>query len=61
MIGVELLPFNNEERAFLDLLLGAGEIDASLPTTDAALRGRIQAQPLLEWKARNVRGYRGLP
>lgn len=57
----ELLPFNDEERAFLNLLLDAGEIDASLLTTDAMLRGRIQAQPLLEWKARNVHSYRGLP
>ena len=56
----ELLPFNDEERAFLDLLLDAGEIDANLLTTEAALRNRIQAQPLLEWKAQNVRRHKGL-
>ncbi len=56
----ELLPFNDEERAFLDLLLDAGEIDANLLTTEATLRNRIQAQPLLEWKAQNVRRHKGL-
>ena len=55
----ELLPFTEDERAFLDLLLGAGEIDAKLLTTDPALQERIQAQPLLHWKARNVRNYKG--
>ena len=56
----ELLPFNEEEQAFLNLLLDAGEIDANLLTSDVALRERIQAQPLLEWKAQNVRSYKGL-
>ena len=56
----ELLPFSNGEQAFLDLLLDAGEIDAALLTTDTKLRGRIQAQPLLEWKAQNVRRHKGL-
>ncbi len=55
----ELLPFSDEERAFLDLLLDAGEVDSKLLTTDAELRDRIQAQPLLEWKAQNVRGHKG--
>ncbi len=54
----ELLPFSEGEKAFLDLLLDAGEVDAKLLTTDAELRNRIQAQPLLEWKAQNVRRYR---
>ena len=56
----ELLPFNDEEQAFLDLLLDAGEIDASLLTTDATLSERIQAQPLLAWKAQNVRRHKGI-
>ena len=56
----ELLPFNDEEQAFLDLLLDAGEIRANLLTGDAALQERIQVHPLLKWKAQNVRSYKGL-
>ena len=55
-----VLPFTDAERAFLDLLLDRGEIDGALLTTDATLQQRIQAQPLLEWKALNVRRHRGL-
>ena len=55
-----LLPFNDAERAFLDLLLDKGKIDATLLTPDEMLQERIQAQPLLEWKAQNVRLHRGM-
>ena len=55
-----LFPFKDAERAFLDLLLDEGEIDATILTPDATLQERIQAQPLLEWKAQNVRQYKGL-
>ena len=55
-----LLPFNDSERAFLDLLLDEGEIDATILTSNTTLQERIQAQPLLEWKARNVRRHKGL-
>jgi hypothetical protein len=50
-----VLPFTDAECAFLDLLLERGEIDASILTSDVSLQQRIQAQPLLEWKALNVR------
>ena len=50
-----LLPFTDAERAFLDLLLDEGEIDATILTSDSKFRERIQAQPLLLWKALNVR------
>ena len=56
-----LLPFDEEERAFLDRLLDHGGIDGALLTTEEALRRRIDAQPWLEWKAQNVRQHRGLP
>lgn len=56
-----LLPLNDGELAFLDRLLDEGTIDASLLTSDRGLRERISAQPLLEWKARNVRRHLGLP
>lgn len=55
-----VLPFTDAERAFLDLLLERGEIDASMLTSDVSLQQRIQAQPLLEWKALNVRRHEGL-
>ena len=55
-----VLPFTDTEFAFLDLLLDRGEIDASILTTDASMQQRIQAQPLLEWKALNVRRHKGL-
>ncbi len=56
-----LLPLAEPERAFLDLLLEKGEIDAALLTSDTSLQERIRAQPLLRWKALNVRRYKGLP
>ncbi len=55
-----VLPFTDAEHAFLDLLLERGEVDASILTTDVLLQQRIQAQPLLEWKALNVRRHKGL-
>lgn len=55
-----VLPFTDAERAFLDLLLDRGEIDGALLTADTTLQQRIQAQPLLKWKALNVRRHKGL-
>ena len=55
-----VLPFTDTERAFLNQLLDEGEIDAKLLTPDPSLQERIQTQPLLEWKALNVRRHRGL-
>ncbi len=55
-----VLPFNDAERQFLDLLLDKGEIDSTILTADKALQKCIQQQPLLEWKALNVRQYKGL-
>ena len=55
-----VLPFNDAEGKFLDLLLEKGEIDSTILTADETLQKRIQQQPLLEWKALNVRQYKGL-
>ncbi|TKB08838.1 nucleotidyl transferase AbiEii/AbiGii toxin family protein [Desulforhopalus sp. IMCC35007] len=55
-----VLPFSEKEKAFLDLLLEQGEIDSTILTADSDLQQRIQRQPLLEWKAVNVRKYKGL-
>ncbi len=53
-----LLPFTDAERAFLDRLLDDGEIDSTILTSEPALQQRIRSQPLLEWKALNVRRHR---
>jgi len=55
-----VLPFMDSERAFLDLLPDRGMIDPTLLTADESLQRRIQCQPLLEWKALNVRQHKGL-
>lgn len=55
-----VLPFTDSERAFLDLLLDRGMIDPTLLTSDESLQRRIRRQPLLEWKALNVRQHKGL-
>jgi hypothetical protein len=54
-----VLPFTDSETEFLNLLLDRGEIVPSLLTSDKDLQERISRHPLLEWKALNVRQYRG--
>jgi hypothetical protein len=54
-----VLPLNDAESEFLDLLLDQGEIDASVLTPDKALQARIQCQPLLQWKAINLKRHKG--
>jgi predicted nucleotidyltransferase component of viral defense system len=55
-----VLPLSDTEREFLDLLLEKGELDPSLLTHDKALQKRIQSQPLLQWKALNVKRHKGI-
>ena len=55
-----VLPFSDAEREFLDLLLEKGKIDPSVLTHDKTLQERIQNQPLLRWKALNVKRHKGL-
>lgn len=55
-----VLPFSDAEREFLDLLLERGKIDSTILTSDTDLQKRIQDQPLLKWKAINVRKHKGL-
>lgn len=55
-----LLDFTDAEREFLNLLLDHGEIRSSLLTQDEGLAQRIKQHPLLQWKALNVRRYRGV-
>ena len=54
-----VLPFTDSETEFLNLLLDNGEIVPSLLTSDKDLQERISRHPLLEWKALNVREYKG--
>lgn len=49
-----------EKVAHLLGLLDKGEIDSAILTVDETLQKCIQQQPLLEWKALNVRQYKGL-
>ena len=55
-----VLPFTETEREFLNSLLDRGEIEPGLLTTDKALQEKIRKQPLLQWKALNVRQHKGL-
>jgi hypothetical protein len=55
-----VLPFTDRELEFLDVLLDKGQIDGAILTSDVMLQNRIQRQPLLEWKALNVRQHKGL-
>jgi hypothetical protein len=53
-----LLTWSASERGFLDLLLDEGVIDATLLHSDRTVQGRVLAQPMLRWKAQNVREHR---
>lgn len=54
-----VLPLAEHEMAFLERVNGAGEIEASLLTTDDDLKRRITANPGLRWKALNVKKHVG--
>lgn len=55
-----VLPFTENERAFLDRVLDKGELVPALLTADEGLQDRIRRHPLLRWKALHVRRHRGL-
>ena len=50
-----VLPLAEAESEFLERLLDHGEIVPALLTNDPTLGERIAAQPMLAWKALNVR------
>ena len=54
-----VLPLAEAESEFLERLLDHGEIVPALLTNDPALGERIAAQPMLAWKALNVRRHKG--
>ena len=53
-----VLPFTDNEKAFLNRLLDHGEIAAPLLTQDSEMAVRINRHPLLQWKALNVQKYK---
>ena len=55
-----VLPLRAAEVDFLDRLLDEGTVEPALLTTDPDLQNRIGSQPLLAWKASNVRRHKGL-
>jgi len=58
MLGC-VLPFTDAEMEFLKRLLDYGEIEPTLLTQDELLGERIRQHPMLQWKALNVRQYKG--
>jgi predicted nucleotidyltransferase component of viral defense system len=52
-----LLPFNENEKRFFDLLLDEGEIESALITSDTELQKKINLHPGLLWKAQNVKKF----
>ena len=53
-------PLSAQEMEFLDCILTKGQIEPSLITTDADVQDRIMRNPMLLWKAANVRRYFGI-
>ena len=56
--GERLLAWTGREREFIDRLTDSGEIVAELIADDPAVQALVREQPLLQWKALNVREFR---
>lgn len=56
--GERLLAWTRREREFIDRLSDSGEIVAELIADDPAAQALVREQPLLQWKALNVREFR---
>ena len=56
-----LFAFAANERAFLDRVLNDGIINASQLEAPEHIRAAIEACPALQWKAQNVRAWKGSP
>ena len=57
-VAERLLRWSSAERAFLDRLHDEGEVDATILHSDPTVQQRVQTQPMLLWKAQNVRRHR---
>ncbi len=53
-----LLAWTEHERDFIDRLCDDGDIAAELIADDPAARALVRDQPLLQWKAQNVREFK---
>lgn len=56
--GQRLVTWSAREREFIDRLSDGGEIVSELITDDPAMQALVRDQPLLQWKALNVREFR---
>ncbi|MBZ4655784.1 MAG: hypothetical protein JG759_332 [Thermoanaerobacter sp.] len=56
----KVLPFRTEEIEFLNLLFEKGEIKPDILTDDTRTTEQIAKQPMLKWKAFNVKKHKGL-
>ena len=56
----DYIRFTDREMKFLDEILDRGRIEVSLLTDDPRLQDRILNQPMLKWKALNVRRHYSL-
>ncbi len=54
-----LLAWSQDECRFLDRLLDEGEIEPERLHPDPTVQERVRMQPMLRWKAQNVREHRG--
>ena len=54
----QLLDWSVAERRFLDRLHDEGVVDAEALHAESMIQERIRTQPMLQWKARNVRDFR---
>ena len=57
-VADRLINWSPAERCFLDRLHDEGVVDGVTLTSDPALQERIRTQPMLLWKAKNVRNFR---
>jgi predicted nucleotidyltransferase component of viral defense system len=56
----KVLPFRSKEIEFLNLILEKGEIKPNILTNDEKIAEQITKQPMLKWKAFNVKKHKGL-
>lgn len=57
-VADRLLQWSPAQRVFLDHLHDNGRVDATDLHPEPEIRRRIEAQPMLLWKAKNVRAHR---
>jgi hypothetical protein len=57
-VGARLLAWRPAEQEFLDRLHDEGEVAAEVLSPDPVVQERIRNQPMLQWKAHNVREHR---